>query len=166
MWRAQWNEMKGWGALIFGFLVCPCHLPFTLPLAISLTAGTVAGAWLVENKALVWGIFTLLFLAGLGVGFHWLTREEGETQPKRKGPMQVVVLTSAVCASCEATVELWKGLRAETPFALKIVDLNTRQGRRLAGERNILTTPTTLINGRVAFRGTPNVDYARAALKR
>ena len=62
--------------MIVGFIACPCHLPITLPIAISLTAGTVAGAWLANNVLLIGGVFTALFLAGLGFGFRWLSKEE------------------------------------------------------------------------------------------
>ncbi|MCW5886889.1 MAG: hypothetical protein KIT07_02070 [Anaerolineales bacterium] len=76
MIKNSWNQFKGRGAVILGFIACPCHLPITLPIAISLTAGTAAGAWLTNNTALIWGLFTLLFLGGLGLGFHWLNQDE------------------------------------------------------------------------------------------
>lgn len=159
------NEIKGWAAVVIGFIVCPCHLPITLPIALSLTAGTAIGAWLTNNTALIWVLFTLLFLGGLAIGFHWLTREEDDAQNLGRGPKTVLVLTSQTCSSCEETASLWRALQPKYKFRLQVLDINTRQGRRLAGEKNILSTPATLINGKVKFRGLPSADRAEAAVR-
>jgi mercuric ion transport protein len=38
---------------VTGFLACPCHLIITLPLLISLLAGTALGSFLSRNTGLV-----------------------------------------------------------------------------------------------------------------
>lgn len=162
--KSKVNDVKGWGVAIFSFITCPCHLPITLPLAISLTAGTIAGAWIANNTLLIAGVFTGLFLGSLGLSFHWFSKEE--TAPNiAAGPKSVVVVTSSACDSCEETVTLWETLKKEHRFKLKIVDVNTKEGRRLAGEKSIFSTPVTLINDRIAFRGTPKQNHAAAAVK-
>lgn len=70
------NEAKGWAAMVVGFVACPCHLPITLPIAISLTAGTATGAWLTNNTFLLASIMTVIFLGGLGLGYYWTNKKE------------------------------------------------------------------------------------------
>lgn len=164
MLKDNWNEVKGWGAVAIGFITCPCHLPITLPLAISLTAGTGAGAWLTDNTALIWGAFTVLFLGGLAVGFQLLNKEE-KAALVEKGPKSVLVLTSSSCAPCAETISLWRQLKTRHKFKLQVIDIGTRKGRQLAGERNILSTPVTFINDKIKFRGLPKMEHAVAAVR-
>jgi hypothetical protein len=58
--------------LITGFLVCPCHLPLTLPLLIALFGGNALGGWLATRTGLVVGLSTGYFIVALVVGFWWL----------------------------------------------------------------------------------------------
>jgi len=163
--KANWNEVKGWGAVAIGFITCPCHLPITLPLAISLTAGTATGAWLTNNTVLIWGLFSVLFFGGLAVGYQLLTKEE-KTPVVEQGPKSVLVLTSSSCAPCAETISLWRQLKPKHKFKLLVIDIGTRKGRRLAGERNILSTPVTFINNEIKFRGLPKMEHAAAALRK
>ncbi len=78
--RAFWNTVKGYAAGVFALLVCPCHLPLTFPLILSLTAGTALGGWLAGKFGLLFGIFTALFLAGLFLAWRWLV-DEGDGEP-------------------------------------------------------------------------------------
>ena len=55
--------------LVTGFLACPCHLPLTLPLLITLLGGTALGGWLSTHTGLVIGLSTGYFIAALVVGF-------------------------------------------------------------------------------------------------
>ena len=160
------NEAKGWLAMVVGFVACPCHLPITLPIAISLTAGTATGAWLTNNTILLGSIMTVIFLGGLGLGYYWMNKEEQSAPKLKRGPKNVVVVTSSACDSCEETVALWTNLKSEHRFKLRIVDLKTNAGRRLAGEKNIFSTPVTIINNQITFRGTPRRNQAVAAVRK
>lgn len=160
------NEAKGWVAMVVGFIACPCHLPITLPIAISLTAGTATGVWLTNNTFLLGSIMTVIFLGGLGLGYYWINKEEQSAPKLMHGPKNVVVVTLSACDSCEETVALWKNLKAEHRFKLRVVDLKTKAGRRLAGEKNIFSTPVTIINNQIAFRGTPKRKQAAAAVRK
>ncbi len=42
--------------LITGFLVCPCHVPLTLPLLVALFGGTALGTWLSTHAGLMIGL--------------------------------------------------------------------------------------------------------------
>lgn len=59
----------GWALLVTGFLACPCHLPFTLPLAVALLGGTALGSFLAGNAALVAGLAVVYFIGALWLGF-------------------------------------------------------------------------------------------------
>lgn len=70
----MWRKIKAYVAGIVAFIACPCHLPLTLPLLISLTAGTAFGAWLAYNTVLVGVISTVVFIDGLALAFRWFTQ--------------------------------------------------------------------------------------------
>lgn len=71
----MWLTIRGYVAGVVAFVACPCHLPITLPLLLSLTAGTGLEAWLADNTITVAVISTGLFIAGLALAFKWI----GET---------------------------------------------------------------------------------------
>lgn len=57
---------------ITAFLSCPCHLPLTLPLLITLLGSTAWGAFLSENATLIYGLaaayFVFALLGGMQLG--------------------------------------------------------------------------------------------------
>ncbi len=69
-----WHTIRGYLAGVAAFIACPCHLPLTLPLLISLTAGTAFSAWLAQNTILVGVISTIAFIGGLALAFKWFNQ--------------------------------------------------------------------------------------------
>jgi len=69
-----WHTIKGSVAGIVAFIACPCHLPITLPLLISLTAGTAFSAWLASNTLLVGVISTVVFFGGAALALKWFSQ--------------------------------------------------------------------------------------------
>ena len=69
-------KIKAYIASVVAFIACPCHLPLTLPLLISLTAGTAFSAWLAapRNLLLVGAISTAIFIGGLALAFKWFAQ--------------------------------------------------------------------------------------------
>ena len=65
------HRLSGTALCISGLVACPCHLVITLPLALSLLAGTAAGAWLATHQSLVFLVATVYFVVALGLGY-WL----------------------------------------------------------------------------------------------
>ncbi len=57
---------------VTGFLACPCHLIITLPLLISLLAGTAAGSFLSRNTSLVYTGAGIYFVVALALGAWFL----------------------------------------------------------------------------------------------
>ncbi len=69
---------RAWGGVltVTGFVACPCHLPFTLPLVLGVLGGTGLGSFIGANTGLIYGIFTGYFIAGIGVGWYLLNRSQ------------------------------------------------------------------------------------------
>ena len=67
-----------WGGVltVTGFVACPCHLPFTLPLVLGVLGGTGLGSFIGANTGLIYGVFTGYFVAGIGVGLLLLNRKQ------------------------------------------------------------------------------------------
>ncbi len=57
---------------VTGFLACPCHLIITLPLLISLLAGTALGSFLSRNTGLVYTGAGIYFVVALALGYWFL----------------------------------------------------------------------------------------------
>ncbi len=164
-----WQTIKGYVAGAIALIACPCHLPLTLPLLIGLTAGTALGSWLAGNYLAVFLIFTAIFIVGLMLSFRWLGSEALSRSPGAAGSVRgeattVTLVTSTACKSCERAKEVWQKVEQGQPVRLEVVEISSPQGRRLAARHNIFTTPTTLINGRVALRGVPSLEDARQAV--
>ncbi|HLB47704.1 MAG TPA: hypothetical protein VJL59_11915 [Anaerolineales bacterium] len=70
------SKIKAHVAGVVAFITCPCHLPLTLPLLISLTAGTAFSAWLAApgTLLLVGAISTVAFIGGLALAFKCSTQ--------------------------------------------------------------------------------------------
>jgi mercuric ion transport protein len=75
------RSIRGYVSIAVGIITCPCHLPLTLPILLSLTAGTALGVWLKENTQLVFVLSTILFIGGLTLGNMWLKEDK---KPKRQ----------------------------------------------------------------------------------
>ncbi len=74
---------------VTGFLACPCHLIITLPLLISLLAGTALGSFLSRNTSLVYTGASIYFVVALALGASLLF---GLARPIREG--------DAACPTC------------------------------------------------------------------
>lgn len=68
----QWKQIRGYLAGAVAFVTCPCHLPIIWPVLLTLTAGTVFGAWLAANPFIVGAMMTVMFVIWLILAFRWL----------------------------------------------------------------------------------------------
>jgi glutaredoxin len=73
---------------------------------------------------------------------------------------QVALVVAEWCPVCPSARELWRSLRKEADFHYDEVDIATSLGEKLVSEFNILSVPTTIIDGTVAFVGVPERDEA------
>ena len=66
------RRIGGVALTVTGFLACPCHLIITLPLLISLLAGTALGSFLTRNTGLVFTFASVYFIVALALGAWFL----------------------------------------------------------------------------------------------
>ena len=66
------RRIGGIALTVTGFLACPCHLIITLPLVISLLAGTAVGSFLSHNTGLVLTFAGIYFVVALALGYWFL----------------------------------------------------------------------------------------------
>ncbi len=83
------RRIGGIALTVTGFLACPCHLIITLPLLISLLAGTAAGSFLSRNTGLVYTGAGIYFVVALALGTLFLF---GPARGKRE--------MDAACPTC------------------------------------------------------------------
>ena len=62
------RRIGGIALTVTGFLACPCHLIITLPLLLSLLAGTALGSFLSHNTGLVYAGASIYFVVTLALG--------------------------------------------------------------------------------------------------
>src|SRR5712692_43405 len=99
-----WYAVQGLVAGAVAVITCPCHLPITLPLVNSLTAGTVFSAWLAapRNTLLVGVIATIVFSGGMVLAFKWMGEAQTANSPTG---LSRAVSPSTACPSRQATPE-------------------------------------------------------------
>ena len=83
------RRIGGVALTVTGFLACPCHLIITLPLLISLLAGTALGSFLSRNTGLVYTGAGIYFVVALALGYWFLF---GRARPNRE--------MDAACPAC------------------------------------------------------------------
>ena len=67
---------------IFGsFLLCPCHLPLTIAIVMSLAGGTVVGGLLRDHALLAGVVISLGWAAGTANGFRLVRHAQRGTCP-------------------------------------------------------------------------------------
>jgi len=66
------QAIKGTVASLVAFIACPCHLPLTLPLLLSLTSGTAAGLWPAAHQQFMWAVSVVLFVGSAALTVRWL----------------------------------------------------------------------------------------------
>ena len=69
-----WQKIRSGVMFVLSAITCPCHLPITLPLLISLTAGTAFSSWLVSNIIVIGTISTVVFIGGMALAVIWFSQ--------------------------------------------------------------------------------------------
>ncbi len=77
------KTLKDYFFIVTGFLSCPCHLPLTLPLILTLTAGTALGAFIAQNVVLIGVLATIYFVAALAIGLSSVGQSDKLTEMER-----------------------------------------------------------------------------------
>lgn len=63
-------EKRGRSWLLWSFLLCPCHLPWTLAILGGVLASTSLGVFVRDHAWIAGTIVTVAWIAGTGYGFH------------------------------------------------------------------------------------------------
>ncbi len=69
-------ERRGRAWLVWSFILCPCHLPWTLAILTSVFAGTSAGVILRDHIWVAGTLVTAAWVLGTGYGFRLIRRAE------------------------------------------------------------------------------------------
>lgn len=69
-------ERRGRAWLLWSFLLCPCHLPWTLAILTTVLASTSAGVVLRDHLWIAGTLVTIAWIAGTGYGFRLIRRAE------------------------------------------------------------------------------------------
>lgn len=91
------RNMRGIFFLVTGFIACPCHLVVTLPILLTLTAGTAVGAFLANNVWLIAAMASVYFIAAMGLGLRAFWRDDS---PKSAQATTTVLPPRAGQAPC------------------------------------------------------------------
>lgn len=60
--------------LVWSFILCPCHLPWTLALITAAAGGSATGAVVNSHRNWISLAIAILYLVGVAVGFRYLRR--------------------------------------------------------------------------------------------
>jgi hypothetical protein len=86
------QTIKGTVAGLVALVTCPCHLPLTLPVLLTLTAGTAVGIWLAAHQWFIWLGSAVLFVGGLALMMFWMKQAQSslhcEVPAKQSDPTQ------------------------------------------------------------------------------
>ena len=69
-------ERRGRSWLLWSFLLCPCHLPWTLAILATVLAGTSAGVIVRDHIWVAGTLVTAAWVLGTGYGFRLIRRAE------------------------------------------------------------------------------------------
>ncbi len=67
-------ERTGRRWLMWSFILCPCHLPWTLAILAAVFGGTSLGVVVDQNRTAVGIAIAVLYVIGVGIGFRHLHR--------------------------------------------------------------------------------------------
>ncbi|MCK4268548.1 MAG: thioredoxin family protein [Actinomycetia bacterium] len=78
----------------------------------------------------------------------------------------VLLVKAAWCPICPQAEKLWNDLRRTYKFDYHEIDISSTEGEALVSKHSIMSVPTTIIDGKVAFVGVPDEKKAIQAIDR
>lgn len=76
---------------------------------------------------------------------------------------KVTLVHASWCHVCPGAKKFWNDLRLEHEFDYEEVDIDSLEGDKLSEKYLIMSVPTTIVDGEIAFLGVP--DRQEALLK-
>lgn len=80
--------------------------------------------------------------------------------------VKVQILTTKSCPFCPSAKKVWQEVKKEHNFDYEEVDAMSPKGADLVERFGVMSVPTTIIDGRVAFTGVPEKSKAVAAVSK
>jgi len=69
---------------------------------------------------------------------------------------KVQVVYTKSCKYCEPTKEIWYDIQKKHKFEYEEIDAESPEGQKLVEKFEIISVPTTIIDGKIRFVGLPN----------
>lgn len=79
--------------------------------------------------------------------------------------VKVTVVTTKSCVYCPIAKRVWADVKTGRSFDYEEVDAMSDKGKELVERYGIMSVPTTIIDGKVAFTGVPDKSKAIAAVE-
>jgi glutaredoxin len=79
---------------------------------------------------------------------------------------KVTLLTTKSCPVCPSAKRLWADVKKDHKFDYEEVDALSPKGQEFVERLGIMSVPTTLVNGKVAFTGVPDKNKAIALVSK
>ena len=83
------NRTRGFMAAGVALITCPCHFILILPLILSFSAGTAAGAFFERNYYSIIAVSIVAFIGGLILAIRWLGSGGSEDRASSSGQSQM-----------------------------------------------------------------------------
>ena len=77
---------------------------------------------------------------------------------------KVILMHAKLCHVCPAARKFWSQLHSELGFDYEEVDIDTEIGEKMTDDLSIMSVPTAIIDGEVAFVGIPKREEAISRL--
>ena len=76
----------------------------------------------------------------------------------------VILVKASWCPVCPQAEKLWSELAGTYEFDYREIDISSAAGEELVSKHSIMSVPTTIIDGEVAFVGVPDEKKAIQAI--
>ncbi|MCI0551804.1 MAG: hypothetical protein L0287_12690 [Anaerolineae bacterium] len=75
-----WQKIRSGVMFVVSLITCPCHLPVTMPLILTLLAGTPLAVWIAQHGGWVYDTMTAVFILSLALGWIWMGSSDKNTR--------------------------------------------------------------------------------------
>ena len=79
---------------------------------------------------------------------------------------KVQLLTLKTCVYCPSAKKMWQDLKKDHSFDYEEIDATSDKGQDLVQRHGVMSVPTTIIDGKVAFVGVPEKGKAEKAVSK
>jgi len=77
---------------------------------------------------------------------------------------KIQVVYTKTCIFCAPTKQIWRDLQKKHKFDYEEIDAESLKGQQVVRKFNIMSVPTTIVDGKIQFVGMPNKAKAEEAV--